>query len=311
MSYKLLVVDDDLSMCELIRDALEGPQVEIATTQDPGHAFEEVKSSSCDVVVTDLELGTFNGLELTEKIVEFNPDIPVIVITAYGNMETAIAALRLGAYDFIKKPLDLQALGHTVKRAAEHRRLKAEVAELRRASGSAVPTDFIGESPGIKRTHELIEQVGPTQASVLITGESGTGKELVARALHDRSDRKTGPFVAVNCAAMPANLLESELFGHVKGAFTDAKTDREGLFVRADGGTLLLDEIGEMPVEMQAKLLRVLQEDKVRPVGGDQEIPFDVRLVAATNRDLSQEMANGRLREDLYHRLAVFPVRLP
>jgi two-component system response regulator HydG len=236
----------------------------------------------------------------------------VIVITGFGSLESAIGAIRAGAFDFLTKPIDTQALRVAVDRAAAHSSLRAEVRRLRRAvERVSREGPLVGESPRMRKVYEMIERVADSDATVLITGESGTGKELVARALHNRSPRSKGRYLAVNCAAVPPNLLESELFGHVRGAFTDAKSDREGLFVRASGGTLLLDEIGEMPPEMQAKLLRVLQEAKVRPVGGDREIPFDVRILAATNRDLEEDVEVGRFREDLFYRINVVNIDVP
>jgi DNA-binding NtrC family response regulator len=238
--------------------------------------------------------------------------VPVIMITAFGDMRSAIASIRAGAYDFINKPMDLDALSHTVDRAVQHRKLREEVKrltqEVRRSTGVG---KLIGQSPAMMKVYDLVQRVSATDSSILLTGESGTGKELVARALHSESGRADGPFIAINCTAVPANLLESELFGHVRGAFTDAKTSRKGLFERANKGTVLLDEIGEMPMEMQPKLLRVLQERNVRPVGGGVEIPFDTRILAATNRDLETDVEEGRFREDLYYRLNVVEIHVP
>jgi len=265
-----------------------------------------------DVAVTDLNMREMSGLMLCERIVANRPDIPVVVITAYGSFETAVASIRAGAYDFITKPVDLNLLSMTIDRAVTHRALREEVKALRQKLAAGAPFgELLGASPAMAGVTDLLSRVAEADASVLITGESGTGKEVVARALHARGRRAVGPFVAVNCAAMPESLLESELFGHARGAFTDAKTSRQGLFLQADGGTLFLDEIGEMPLGLQPKLLRALQERRVRPVGGDAEIAFDARLVAATNRDLETAVEERRFREDLYFRINVIQVDLP
>ena len=236
----------------------------------------------------------------------------MVVMTAFGSMETAVAAIRAGAYDFVTKPFEMDDIALTLERALRHRALREEVKRLRRAvDDSRKFDDIIGQSSAMEKAYDLLDRVADSDTTVLITGESGTGKELVARALHKRSPRNRGPFVAINCAAMPETLLESELFGHTRGAFTDARQARPGLFVKAQGGTLFLDEIGEMPMGMQAKLLRALQERTVRPVGGDVELPFDARLVAATNRDLETEVEEKRFREDLFYRINVVRINVP
>jgi DNA-binding NtrC family response regulator len=312
MSNAILIVDDDVAMCEMLVKGLarRGFDCRFRTAADEALALMETEPF--DVVVTDLNMRAMNGLELCARIVANRPDVPVVVITAFGSLETAVGAIRAGAYDFITKPVDVEALALTLARAAEHRALREEVRRLRQALAETRRFDeMIGESAPMKKVHSLLAQIVDADASVLVTGESGTGKELVARALHRLGPRKTGPFVAINCAAMPEPLLESELFGHVRGAFTDARSDRAGLFVQASGGTLFLDEIGDMPLGMQAKLLRALQERKVRPVGGDREIPFDVRVVAATNRDLDTAVAEQRFREDLYFRVNVIQIVVP
>jgi two-component system, NtrC family, response regulator HydG len=238
--------------------------------------------------------------------------MPVVVITGQGSLETAIGAIRVGAYDFITKPVDPKLLFLSVSRAIQHRRLSDEVKRLRQAaSGESGDQRIVGLSGSMRRVYELIQRVGESDASVLIHGETGTGKELIARAIHGKSRRKSGPFVAINCAAVPHSLLESELFGHARGAFTDAKAQRTGLFVQASGGTLFLDEIGELPIDVQPKLLRALQERKVRPVGANQEIPFDARIVAASNRNLEDEVYEKRFREDLYYRVNVVKIDVP
>jgi two-component system response regulator HydG len=263
-------------------------------------------------VLSDIKLGGMNGLELCERLATSRPDVPVVVMTAFGNLENAVGAVRVGAYDFITKPLNVDVVAHAIRRAIDHRELNIEVRRLRAAVDSGRRMEeLLGDSPPMRHVFEVIEQVAPTDASVLITGESGTGKDLVARAIHSRSARSQGPFVAINCAAMPPALLESELFGHEKGAFTDAKQRRAGLFLQASGGTLFLDEISEMPAEMQAKLLRALQEHKVRPVGGDAEVSFDARIISATNRDLESEVEENRFRADLFYRINVVHVPVP
>jgi DNA-binding NtrC family response regulator len=308
----VLIVDDDAPMCAMLAKGLgrKGFQCQFRTSAD--EALTLMQTESFDVVVTDLNMRAMNGLELCARIVANRPDVPVVVITAFGSVETAVGAIRAGAYDFITKPVDVEALALTLARAVEHRALRQELRRLRQALAEPRRFDeMIGESATMKKLQALLGQIIDSTTSVLVTGESGTGKELVARALHQLGARKAGPFVAINCAAMPEALLESELFGHVRGAFTDARSDRAGLFVQASGGTLFLDEIGDMPLGMQAKLLRALQERKARPVGGDREIPFDVRIVAATNRDLDSAVAEQRFREDLYFRINVIQIAVP
>jgi len=308
----VLIVDDDAAMCAMLAKGLgrKAFQCQFRTSAD--EALSLMQTESFDVVVTDLNMRAMNGLELCTRIVANRPDVPVVVITAFGSVETAVGAIRAGAYDFITKPVDVEALALTLARAVEHRALRQEVRRLRQALSEPRRFDeMIGESAPMKKLQALLGQIIDSTTSVLVTGESGTGKELVARALHQLGARKAGPFVAINCAAMPEALLESELFGHVRGAFTDARSDHPGLFVQASGGTLFLDEIGDMPLGMQAKLLRALQERKARPVGGAREIPFDVRIVAATNRDLDSAVAEQRFREDLYFRINVIQIAVP
>jgi two-component system response regulator HydG len=265
-----------------------------------------------DVVLSDLNMRGMDGLALCERVVASRPDVPVVLITAFGSLETAIAAIRAGAYDFITKPVKMDALAVALARAVQHRSLREEVKRLRRLVGETRRfDDLVGESPAIAAVRQLVDRVLESDASVLVTGESGTGKEVVAKLLHRHGRRKDGPFVAINCAAMPEQLLESELFGHARGAFTDARAARTGLFVQAHHGTLLLDEIGDLPLALQPKLLRALQERVVRPVGGNEEIPFDVHLVATTNRDLESAVEEERFREDLYFRVNVIHVEMP
>jgi len=312
VSRRVLVVDDDTAMCGMLAAHLSRRGYDVTTRDVATAAFEVLRSSDFDVVVTDLQMRGMNGLELCERIVGDRTDIPVIVITAFGSMELAIAAIRVGAYDFVPKPFEIEQLCIAIDRAIQHRALRDEVKRLREmAAGPLRFDDIIGDSAPMRRVFDLLRRVSETDATVLITGESGTGKELVAQALHRHSRRPDGPFVPINCAAVPEALLEAELFGHVKGAFTDARGTRPGLFLRASGGTLFLDEIAEIPLGLQPKLLRALQERRVRPVGGDVEVPFDARIVAATNRDLESEVAEGRFREDLFYRVNVIHVELP
>jgi DNA-binding NtrC family response regulator len=309
---RILVVEDEREMRALLEKGLARRGFEPTVLAGAQEAFTLLESKDFDTVLTDLRMPGMDGLALCERIVLNRPDIPVVVVTAFGTLETAVAAIRAGAYDFITKPVDVDTLALVLERAVAHRALRDEVRRLRRALGEqGEEPGVVGESPVLRRVYELIDRVADSDTSVLITGESGTGKEVAARALHTRSRRRTGPFVAINCAAMPEALLESELFGHEKGAFTDAKSARTGLFVQAHGGTLFLDEVGELPLALQPKLLRALQERQVRPVGGGTEVPFDARIVAATNRDLELAVEEGRFREDLYYRLNVIGLELP
>jgi two-component system response regulator HydG len=308
----VLVVDDDASMCETLAVGLEPREFAVRWTTSPTEALDLLAGGSFDAVVTDLNMRGMNGIELCGRIAADRPDLPVIVITAFGSLDTAVAAIRAGAYDFITKPLELEALVLALERAIALRRLREEVKRLREVcEATGRDGELVGSSPAMRRVHELLARIVDSDASVLITGESGTGKEVVARSLHRRGRRSRGSFVAINCAALPETLLESELFGHARGAFTDARAARTGLFVQANGGTLFLDEIAELPLSLQPKLLRALQERVVRPLGGDAEIPFDVRLVSATNRDLETAVHEGRFREDLYFRVNVIHVALP
>jgi two-component system response regulator HydG len=309
---RILLVDDDPEVSALLKARLAQEGFEVACADSAPAALEWLASAEADVVLTDVRMAGMNGLELCDRIVASRPDVPVVVITASSHLETAIAAIRAGAYDFITKPVELNALVVALKRAVQHRSLQAEVQLLRRVVDDATGFgELLGSSTAMKRVYDLLERVVTSDASVLITGESGTGKELVARALHRRGRRSGGPFVVVNCSAMPEALLESELFGHVRGAFTDARATHVGLFQQASSGTLFLDEIGDLPVSLQPKLLRALQERVIRPLGSDHEVPFDVRLVAATNRDLEEAVEVKRFREDLYFRINVIRVELP
>ena len=310
--HRILVVDDEPEMATVVEEALLRRGYKAKQVNSADAAWELLEREDFDVVITDINMRGMNGVELTERIAQNRPAVPVIVITAFGSIETATAVLRAGAYDFITKPFEIDHLIVGVERAIMNRRLREEVKRLREEVERTKPTsELLGESPAMKKVHETIARVADTDATVLVTGESGTGKELVARALHERSKRAGRPFIAFNCATMPESLVESELFGHAKGAFTDAKTAKKGLFLDASNGTLFLDEIGDMPLGMQAKLLRALEERMVRPVGGAGETAFDARIIAATNRDIESLVESGRFREDLYYRINVVQLALP
>ena len=311
-SGHVLVVDDDPDMCAFLEVALPKFGFSVEWRTDPAEALELLIQGAFDAVVTDLNMRGMSGLELCERILADRPQIPVLLLTAFGSLETAIGAIRAGAYDFITKPFEVQVLSLALRRAVEHHALREEVRVLReQAARAPVFAQLLGESLPMQDLFRLLDKVAPTESAILIRGETGTGKELVARALHQRSPRSSGPFVPVNCAALPEGLLESELFGHKKGAFSGAETDNPGLLVRADGGTLFLDEVGDMPPALQAKVLRVLQDGRVRPVGGAQEREVDLRVISATHRDLEAAIEEGGFREDLYFRLHVIEVELP
>jgi two-component system response regulator HydG len=312
VSGRILVVDDEQSMCETLAQGLAPRGFEVRWETSAEAALAVLETADLDVVLTDLNMRGMDGLMLCQRVVDRRPDVPVIVITAFGSLETAVGAIRAGAYDFITKPVKLDTLAITLARAVQHRHLRQEVKRLKELAGEIERfEELIGESQAMRRVDHLLRRVVDSDATVLITGESGTGKEVVASLLHRRGRRHDGPFVALNCAAMPEHLLESELFGHARGAFTDARTAHTGLLVQANGGTLLLDEIGDLPLALQPKLLRALQERTVRPVGGSQEVSFDVRIVATTNRDLESAVDEGRFRQDLYFRLNVIHVEMP
>jgi two-component system response regulator HydG len=295
-------------MCEV----LEARGFTATPRTDPNSVVEDIGQGSFDALLIDLHMQPIDGLTVCRRIHQAHPNLPVVLVTGDVTVESTIGALRAGAFDFVPKPVDVDLLELTVERAVEHHRMRTELHRLRDEVATVQRFDgLLGSSAGMRRVTDTILQVAPSEATVLISGESGTGKELVARAIHEASGRRDGPFVAINCAAVPATLLESELFGHAKGAFTDAKTSHKGLFLEAEGGTLFLDEIGEMPLEMQVKLLRALQERSVRPVGGANDVSFDARLLAATNVDLENEVAEGRFREDLFYRIHVCTVEMP
>ncbi len=312
-TYRILIVEDDEAMGAYVRELLEeeGHQVTHATTGQQGLA--KLQSESPDLVISDLELGgEIRGLDVLDRCRAMPQPPEVIIVTAFATVDTAIRALKSGAADYLTKPFRAEALQVAVSRALERRFLRGEVKRLQsEVEQKHSFHNLVGSSPAMRHVFDMIERIAVSPGSVLITGESGTGKELVARAIHYASPRRTGPFVAVNCAAIPDSLLESELFGHVKGAFTDARADRAGLFREANGGTLFLDEVSEISPAMQSKLLRVLQEQELRPVGSEKAVKVDVRIVAASNRD-PEELRSGKvLRQDLYYRLNVFHLALP
>jgi DNA-binding NtrC family response regulator len=311
MQSSVLVVDDDVDAASLIRDALRKRGFDAEAVHSGPQCIARLEIREWDAVVTDVHMGDMSGMDLCRVLRRDYPDVRTIVITGESRLERAIEAIQVGAYDFITKPVKLDVLTIAVSRAVEHVKLRRELRRLRNTNSREAVDGIAGASPGVRQMIDMIGRIADTDVTVLITGESGTGKELVARAIHNQSSRRSEPFIAVNCAAMPGPLLESELFGHARGAFTDAQTSRQGLFVQAKGGTIFLDEIGEMPLEMQVKLLRVLQERTVRPVGSDVETPVAARIVTATNRNLEREVEEKRFREDLYYRINVVPIAVP
>jgi DNA-binding NtrC family response regulator len=308
----ILVVDDDVAQCDFLKEELEreGYSVEVANGGRPG--VERVKRGGIDLVVSDVKMPDLDGLDLLREIRAVEPCPYVITVTGFGSIDTAIRAVKLGAYDYLTKPFETEHLLLTIKKALSERLLRTEVVRLREEVTRRDRLDnIIGRSPAMQEIFSLIRRVAGSQASVLITGDSGTGKELVARAIHAHGPRKARPFVAMNCSAIPETLLESELFGYTRGAHSTARTDRDGLFVEADGGTLFLDEVADMPLHLQPKLLRVLQDGELRPLGTNKTLKVDVRVIAATNRDLSTSLREGLFREDLYYRLNVVQLHLP
>jgi DNA-binding NtrC family response regulator len=312
MTRRLLIVDDDGAMRQMLESLFreQGFTTEVADSVDA--ALERVRETEIDVVLSDIKMPGRSGIELVGELRRLRPETPLVLMTAFGSIDSAVEAMRAGAFDYITKPFEPEAVLFSIERALERRALEEENRELRRALDRTTSLgDLIGRSPAMRDIVALIRKVANSRSSVLITGESGTGKEVVARTIHFASPRAARPFIPINCTAIPEGLLESELFGHVRGAFTGAHTTKRGLFEKANGGTLFLDEIGDMGPGLQSKLLRVLQDREIRAVGGMQSVKVDVRIVAATNKDLAQEIEAGRFREDLFYRLNVIPIHIP
>lgn len=306
---KILIIDDEKSIRKTLREILEYEKYQVDEAADGVEGLNLIQKEKYDIVLCDIKMPKMDGIEVLEKIMKLSIDTPVVMVSGHGNIETAVEAVKKGAFDFIAKPLDLNRLLVTIRNAMDKSTLVTETKVLKKKVSKTF--DMIGESKAIAQIKEMIERVAPTDARVLITGGNGSGKELVARWLHEKSSRSNAPLIEVNCAAIPSELIESELFGHEKGAFTSAINQRKGKFEQAEGGTLFMDEIGDMSLSAQAKVLRALQENKITRVGGEKEIKVNVRVVAATNKDLQKEIAAGNFREDLYHRLSVILIHVP
>lgn len=308
---KILVIEDEASIRRVLVKILseENKTYQLEEAEDGLVGIEKIKDEEYDLVLCDIKMPKMDGIEVLEAIKKIKPEVPVVMISGHGDLDTAVNTMKMGAFDYISKPPDLNRLLNTVRNALDRKELVVENTLLKKKVGKKY--QMIGESSAITSIKEIIEKVAQTDARVLITGPNGTGKELVAHWIHEKSDRSSGPMIEVNCAAIPSELIESELFGHVKGAFTSANKDRAGKFEAANGGTIFLDEIGDMSLSAQAKVLRALQENKISRVGSDKDIKVDVRIVAATNKDLKKEIEDKKFREDLYHRLAVILVKVP
>ncbi len=304
----ILVIDDERSIRNTLKDILEMEKYKVDEAENGEIALEKIGQNSFDVILCDIKMPGLDGMEVLDKALEIT-DSPIIMISGHGTIETAVEAIKKGAYDFIAKPPDLNRMLITIRNALDKSNLLTETKKLKKQV--SLSYEMIGNSTALNQIKELIERVAPTDARVLITGENGTGKELVARWLHEKSDRSHAPFIEVNCAAIPSELIESQLFGHEKGSFTSAIKQRKGDFEQAHGGTIFLDEIGDMSLSAQAKVLRALQENKITRVGGEKDIPVDVRVIAATNKNMKDEIHNERFREDLYHRLSVILIHVP
>tara|TARA_R110002050_G_scaffold300793_1_gene472802 strand:- start:9235 stop:10392 length:1158 start_codon:yes stop_codon:yes gene_type:complete len=308
---KVLVIDDERPIRNSLLEILEYEKLKVTDATNAMEALELIKNTDFDLILCDIKMPGMDGIELLTKIQELKPEIPVIMISGHGNVETAVDSLKKGAYDFIEKPIDLNRLLVTVRNALDRANLVEETKTLRKKLPQSKGSPIIGESAEIKQVLDMINKVAPTDARVFITGANGTGKELVAHQIHKLSNRAKAPFIEVNCAAIPSELIESELFGHEKGAFTSAIKQRKGKFEIAEGGTLFLDEIGDMSLSAQAKVLRALQENKINRVGGDKSINVNVRVIAATNKNLKKMIAEEKFREDLYHRIGVIIIEVP
>lgn len=308
---RILIIEDEAAIRRVLVKILteESDTYEVTEAEDGLAGIELIKKDDFDLVLCDIKMPKMDGVEVLEALKKVKPEVPIVMISGHGDLDTAVNTMRLGAFDYISKPPDLNRLLNTVRIALDRKELVVENTRLKKKVSKNY--EMVGDSPAISRIKEMIEKVAPTEARVLITGPNGTGKELVAHWLHQKSDRSKGPMIEVNCAAIPSELIESELFGHVKGAFTSANKDRAGKFEAANGGTIFLDEVGDMSLSAQAKVLRALQENRVQRVGSDKDIKVDVRVIAATNKDLQKEIEEGRFREDLYHRLAVILINVP
>jgi len=306
---KILVIDDERSIRNTLKDILQYENYEVDLAENGSQGLDLISKNEYDIVLCDIKMPGMDGIEVLEKIQSTSPDTPVVMISGHGNIDTAVESIKKGAYDYIEKPLDLNRLLITIRNALDKSNLLTETKVLKKKVNQKY--EIIGSSPAIRKILDMADRVAPTDARVLITGANGTGKELFARRLHEKSHRVSGPFVEVNCAAIPSELIESELFGHEKGAFTSALKQHKGKFEQADGGTLFLDEIGDMSLSAQAKVLRALQENIITRVGGDKPIKVDVRVVAASNKNMNEEIHKGTFREDLYHRLSVILIPVP
>lgn len=308
---KILIIDDERSIRRALREILEFESFEVQEAENGKEGLEKAINTSFDIIFCDIKMPEMDGMEVLDGLAKAQVDTPVVMISGHGTIDTAVEAIKKGAFDFIEKPLDLNRILVTIRNAKDRVLLVEETKVLKSTVKKFKGSSIVGETEGILKIKEMIEKVAPSDARVLITGGNGTGKELVARSLHDNSNRRKMPFIEVNCAAIPSELIESELFGHEKGAFTSAVKDKKGKFELASGGTLFLDEIGDMSASAQAKVLRALQENVIQRVGGEKDIKVDCRVVAATNKDLRKEIEEGRFREDLYHRLAVILIHVP
>jgi two-component system nitrogen regulation response regulator NtrX len=306
---RILIIDDEKSIRKTLREILEYEDFKVDEAADGFEGLAAMQKEKYDIILCDIKMPKVDGLEVLDRVIEGAIDAPIVMISGHGNIETAVEAVKKGAYDFIAKPLDLNRLLVTIRNAMDKSKLVTETKVLKKKVSKTF--DMIGDSKAIAQIKEMIDRVAPTDARVLITGNNGTGKELVARWIHEKSNRSAAPIIEVNCAAIPSELIESELFGHEKGAFTSAVAQRKGKFELAEGGTIFLDEIGDMSLSAQAKVLRALQENKITRVGGDKEIKVNVRVIAATNKDLQKEIKEGQFREDLYHRLSVILIHVP